>query len=109
MIMRRGQGGMAHGSAVEVAQNPIGQQEVAEHTGNDQILAEQPLKQWTRQHVPGNGVGNGGEDPIQLPQRSLPIVDLAGDGIDSGGIEQAGPTQRILTDEPPEGDGDGRR
>lgn len=31
----------------------------------------------SRQHVPGNGVGDGREDPVQLSERSSPVVESA--------------------------------
>lgn len=33
----------------------------------------------SRQHVPGDGVGDGGEDPVELSQRGASVVQPAGD------------------------------
>ena len=45
-------------------------------------LPEQALEERAGQHVPGNGVGDGGEDPVQLAQRRLAVSLLAGDAVD---------------------------
>lgn len=31
----------------------------------------------SRQHVPGDGVGDGREDPVELSERSSPVVESA--------------------------------
>ena len=45
-------------------------------------LPEQALEEAARQHVPGDGVGDGGEDPVELAQGSFSISLLAGDAVD---------------------------
>ena len=108
MIVRRREGRVAHRGAVEGAQYPVGKQKVAEHTGHDEVLTEQPLEERAGQHLPRDGVRDGREDPVQLSEGGLPVVDLAGDGIDPFRVD-AGPAQRVAVDEPPERYGYRRR
>ena len=44
-------------------------------------LSEEALEEGPGQHVPGNGVSDGSEDPVQLPQRGFAVSLLAGDAV----------------------------
>lgn len=44
-------------------------------------LSKQALKQGSGQHVPGNRVCDGGEDPVQLSKRCLAVCLLARDAV----------------------------
>ena len=45
-------------------------------------LTEQLLEQGPGQGVPGDGVSDGREDPVELPQGGLAVRLLAGDAVD---------------------------
>lgn len=44
-------------------------------------LSEESLEEGSRQHVPGNGISDGGEDPVQLSQRGLAVSLLARNAV----------------------------
>ena len=44
-------------------------------------LSKEALEERSGQHVPGNGIGDSSEDPIELPQRSLSVSLLARDAV----------------------------
>ena len=44
-------------------------------------LAEQTLEKGAREDIPGDCVGDGCEDPVQLPHGCLAVSLLAGDAI----------------------------
>ena len=70
--------GVGDGRAVEGLHDALGEQEVAEEAGDEQVLAEELLEEVAVEHVPGDGVRDGGEDPVELAHHGAPVGDLAG-------------------------------
>mmetsp|Transcript_9983 Transcript_9983/g.37715 ORF Transcript_9983/g.37715 Transcript_9983/m.37715 type:complete len:424 (+) Transcript_9983:5891-7162(+) len=61
-------------SEAQSFEHPVGEQEIPEKSCKQQVLSEEPLEERAGQGVPGDGVRDGGEDPVQLPKRCLPVV-----------------------------------
>ena len=51
-------------------------------------LSEEALEEGAGQHVPGNGVCDGREDPVQLSKRRLAVCLLARDAVNGTMPEQ---------------------
>mmetsp|Transcript_26849 Transcript_26849/g.63729 ORF Transcript_26849/g.63729 Transcript_26849/m.63729 type:complete len:470 (+) Transcript_26849:3155-4564(+) len=94
--------------AVGGAHDPLRKEEVAEERRHEQVLSEELLEERPREHVPGDGVGNGGEDPVELPEECFPVCLLPGDAVDLV-LREALVLQERPRAEPPERDLDGRR
>lgn len=77
MLVRGGHGGVGDGGAVVELHEPLCQDEVPEERRDQQVLAEQPLEQLLWEDVPGDGVRDGREDPVQLAQHRPPVGHLA--------------------------------
>lgn len=66
-------------------------------------LSEEALEEAAGQHVPGDAVGDGGEDPVELPQGRLPVRLLPGDPVYEL-LRQPLRLQQRPRAEPPQGD-----
>lgn len=62
------------GRAVYAPHHALGEQKVAEETGDEEVLSEELLEEIGRQHVPGDGVSDGREDPVEFAERRLAVV-----------------------------------
>ena len=63
-------------------------------------LPKKALEEGARQHVPGNGVSDGGENPVELPQRCLPVCLLAWDAVNQLLCQPLLPHQTSLAEPP---------
>ena len=70
---------MRDGRAVQGLHDPLGEEEIPEKTGDEQVLAKELLKEIAVEHVPGDRVCNGREDPIKLALHGAAVVYLARD------------------------------
>jgi hypothetical protein len=67
---------VAAGRASQRAHDSLRKQEIAEQAGEEQVLAEEAMEEWSGEHVPGDRVRDGCENPIELAQRRLPVILL---------------------------------
>lgn len=70
--------------------------------GSATDLAEEPLEQIPRQTVPGDGVRDGGEDPVELAEHRASVVQLAGNLVDQFQRHLGHQPRRVLQHEPAE-------
>ena len=73
---------MSWWSGGDLPEDSLSEEEVAEEGGNEEILAEGVWKEPFRQHIPGYGVGDGGEDPVELAEWRLAVVEVARQAVD---------------------------
>ncbi len=55
--------------------------QVARQHCQNACLSEEALEEGSGQHVPGNGVSDGREDPVELSQGSFAVCLLARDAV----------------------------
>ena len=87
VLVGGGQGGAAQGHAPKSPHDPLRQQKVPKKGSHQQILAKELLEERPRQNVPRDGIRDGREDPIQFPQKCLPIRLLSRNAVDHLKIE----------------------
>ena len=102
------QGRLGHGRAVQRAEHAVREEEVAEERGEEQVLAEEALEEAARQRVPRDRVRDGREDPVQLAERRLAVVQPPGDLV-AEVRGHAAHAHLVLADEAAERDADRRR
>jgi len=96
MVMCLRDFGMRDRVAVICAHDALCKKIVAEEGGDHQVLTEQFLKERLGKRIPGDGVSNGREDPVQLADRRSTLRDFAWDIV---GISQADFSwERVLQD-----------
>ena len=83
----------------------LGEEEVAEEGGDHEVLTEELLEEGPGQTVPGDGVGDGGEDPVELTDGGATVLQAAGQA--GGHVDGDGGGEGALQDEDAEGDVDG--
>ena len=66
-------------------------------------MSEQLLEGVSRKGVPGNGVRDGREDPVEFPQHGSPVSELAGDFLQLVESDLRSEVAEVVPhDEPPE-------
>ena len=70
----RRQGGIRHRSAAQGLHHPHCQHEIAEHGVHEHVLAEGALEVFDAQHVPGDGLRDGRQHPVQLTHGGFAVV-----------------------------------
>lgn len=103
VAVRRGEPRRRHGRAPARAEDALGEEVVSEQRRHQQVLPEEPLEERPRQHVPRDRIRDGGENPIELPQRRLAVALLPRDGVGESGVEPRLGAKRRVEAEPPEG------
>ena len=72
----RRQGGVRHWGAAQALHDPHCQHEIAEQCVHTHILAKKPLKLLDAEHVPGDGVRDGRQDPVHLTHGCFAVLDM---------------------------------
>src|SRR5690606_17026762 len=57
----------------------LAEKEIPKECSHHQVLPKQPLKQRPRQTVPGNGIRDCSENPVEFAERRASLLELTGD------------------------------
>ena len=77
VLVRGRQRGIRDGRAVQALHDALGEKKVSEEAGDEQVLAEELLEELGVENVPSDGVGYGGEDPVEFAEHGASVVGLA--------------------------------
>ena len=72
------------GGTVQRSHDTARKHKVAEHGCHKKIVAEQAMEESTWEGIPGNGIGDGSENPVELSSHVTSVVQLAYSGSSMG-------------------------
>mmetsp|Transcript_31532 Transcript_31532/g.88457 ORF Transcript_31532/g.88457 Transcript_31532/m.88457 type:complete len:227 (-) Transcript_31532:143-823(-) len=78
VLVRWGQLGVGNRGTLGRAHDPFRQEKITKEGRHEEVLAEEALEQRGGEDIPRDGVGDGGEDPVELAEHGAAIGETAG-------------------------------